>query len=193
MELSHPAHQMTLAGGVVVESPRNTPVLADVDVLVCGGGPAGIGAAMAAASCGARTMLLERHGMLGGVWTAGLLNPFFEAGTQGWLVDELVGRLRGAGAWHEWKSWAPTFSTETMKLLLEERFTALGIRWLYQVQIADTVVEDGRVRGVIAEGKGGRFAVLATPPSTPPEMATSRPELGRASVSAGRVMADSNR
>lgn len=152
---------MSVSTGSVLESPRRTPVQAEVDVLVCGGGPAGVGAALAAASCGARTMLLERHGMLGGVWTAGLLNPFFEAERQGWLVDNLVARLRTAGAWHAWKPWAATFDTETMKLLLEERFAGLGIDWRYHVQVADAIVEDGRVRGVVAEGKGGRFAVLA--------------------------------
>lgn len=59
----------------IQEAPRSTPVAADVDVVVVGGGPTGVGAALAAASGGAKTLLVERHGMLGGMWTAGLLNP----------------------------------------------------------------------------------------------------------------------
>ena len=49
---------------------RDVDVLADVDVCVAGGGPAGLGAALAAARLGARVCLLERHGILGGNFTA---------------------------------------------------------------------------------------------------------------------------
>jgi flavin-dependent dehydrogenase len=82
-------HAKRLEAGAVWEEPRYLPVRAEVDVLVCGGGPAGIGAALAAAREGARTLPIERWGQLGGVWTAGLLNPFFEAVGRGWVVDDL--------------------------------------------------------------------------------------------------------
>lgn len=152
---------MRIDVGCVHEDPRRTPVAAEVDVLVCGGGPAGVGAALAAAAAGARTLVVERHGMLGGVWTAGLLNPFFESDGHGWLVESLVRDLRAQGAWHPWKSWAPSFDTEAMKLLLERRFAEAGIEWWYHTQIADAIVVAGEVRGVIVEGKAGRQAVLA--------------------------------
>lgn len=80
----------------VLESPRHTNVISDVDVLVVGGGPAGIAAALAASQAGAKTLCIERHGMLGGVWTAGLLNPLFDAVGKGWLVEKLVERLIAA-------------------------------------------------------------------------------------------------
>lgn len=145
---------------VVVEAPRHTPVAADVDVLVVGGGPTGIGAALAAAREGARTLLIERHGMLGGVWTAGLLNPFFDFEKKGWLVAELIERLKKANAWLRWKfSW--TFDTEAMKLLLETMLSEAGAAAWYYSFVADTIVERGRVRGVIVESKSGREAVLA--------------------------------
>jgi ribulose 1,5-bisphosphate synthetase/thiazole synthase len=145
---------------VVVEAPRRTPVAADVDVLVIGGGPAGVGAALAAAREGARTLVVERHGMLGGVWTAGILNPFFDFHRKGWIVAELIEQLKQANAFQAWKfSW--TFDTEVMRLLLEDLFARAGIECWYYAYAADTIVEAGRVRGVVVESKSGREAILA--------------------------------
>ncbi len=156
------AHPMTIdrAAKLVVEAPRRTPVAADVDVLVVGGGPAGVGAALAAAREGARTLLIERHGMLGGVWTAGIMNPFFDFQRKGWIVAELIERLKAAAAFRPWKfSW--TFDTEMMRLLLEDLFAEAGAECWYYSLVVDTIVEAGRVRGVVVESKSGREAVLA--------------------------------
>lgn len=57
--------------------PVNLPVLGESDVLVCGGGPAGFVAAIAAARNGARTTLLERYGFLGGMASAGMVHPIY--------------------------------------------------------------------------------------------------------------------
>ena len=54
---------------------REIPVEGQYDVVVCGGGPAGIMAAVAAARCGARVVLVERYGCLGGMATRGLWAP----------------------------------------------------------------------------------------------------------------------
>lgn len=158
----HAVHPMEIdgAGRTVVESPRRTPVAAAVDVLVVGGGPTGVGAALAAAREGARTLLIERHGMLGGVWTAGLLNPFFDFQRKGWIVAELIERLKQALAWRAWKfSW--TFDIEAMKLLLETMLADAGVASWYYSLVTDTIVAGDRVRGVIVESKSGREAVLA--------------------------------
>ncbi len=64
--------------------------------------------------------VLERHGMLGGMWTAGLLNPLLES-RKGWRVEQLVDRLRQAGAWRDHASF-PEFDTEMMKCVLELMF-----------------------------------------------------------------------
>lgn len=143
----------------IQESPRRTPVAADVDVLVVGGGPTGVGAALAAASEGAKTLVLERHGMLGGMWTAGLLNPLFES-RKGWLVERLVDRLRDAKAWQDHPKF-PVFDVELMKYVLEEMLAEVNVDFWYHVHATDPVVVDHCVRGVIVEGKSGREAVLA--------------------------------
>ncbi len=57
----------------ITEAARQTDVCAEVDVLVCGGGSAGVAAAVAAARGGARVLLLERYGYLGGLATGGLV------------------------------------------------------------------------------------------------------------------------
>lgn len=153
-------HGKALEDGCVMESPRRVPIRSDVDVLVCGAGPAGTAAALAAAREGARTLLVERHGMLGGIWTAGLMNPFFECMRRGWVVQDIVDGLRRRGAFREW-FYAHTFDTESMKLLLEEMMQAAGVSLLYHTFVADAIVEDGRLRGVIIESKAGRQAVTA--------------------------------
>ena len=153
-------HEFAFADKHVLESPRRVPIRNDVDVLVCGGGPAGTAAALAAAREGARTLLVERHGMLGGIWTAGLMNPFFECMGRGWIVQDIVDRLRGRGAMRDW-FYSHTFDTEAMKRLLEEMMQEAGVSLLYHTFVADAIVENGRLRGVILESKAGREAVTA--------------------------------
>lgn len=144
----------------LTEEARRTPVVADVDVLVVGGGPAGVGAALAAGREGARTLLVERHAMLGGMWTAGLVNPFFEFRKKGWIVAEIVRRLESEGAWRPGAG-RSTFDTEAMVRLLERMMAGAGVEFWYHVLAADTVVEQGSARGIIVESKAGRAAILA--------------------------------
>lgn len=149
----------------ITEKPRQTPVVREVDVLVAGGGPAGAGAALAAASEGARVLVVERHGMLGSVWTAGLLNPFFDP-NKGWLVAQLIERLKAAGAWRDvglqlGNSPAPMFDVETMKYALECAMVEAGVEFWYHTIVTDAVMDGDRVTGVVVEGKSGREAVLA--------------------------------
>ena len=87
----------------ITEPARETTVFRETDVLVVGGGPAGIGAALAAARNGAKTMLLERYGHLGGLATGGLvlcIMPMSDGSTDlqvTGICEEIVERLKAAG------------------------------------------------------------------------------------------------
>lgn len=155
-------HDMEVASDstAVTEFPRQTPVAASVDVLVVGGGPAGVGAALAAAKEGAKTLLIERYGMLGGMWTAGLVNPLFDFHRKGWIVAELIDRLQAANAWMKWRH-AATFDTEAMKRTLEGMMAEAGVELWYYSLVVDAIVEDDAILGAIVESKAGREGVLA--------------------------------
>ena len=64
------------------------------DVIVCGGGPSGIAAAAAAARQGAKTALIERYGILGGMLTSGYVNPVLGSVAKGTMYDEITSLLR---------------------------------------------------------------------------------------------------
>ena len=59
----------------LTEPSREIPIVLEADVVVCGGGPGGFPAAIAAARHGAQTVLIERYGFMGGLATAGLVAP----------------------------------------------------------------------------------------------------------------------
>ena len=65
----HTYGNLSLAGSVFIEQQREIPIVGRPEVIVCGGGPAGIAAALSAARAGAKVHLIELAGCLGGVWT----------------------------------------------------------------------------------------------------------------------------
>ena len=69
---------------------QDIPVIASVDVLVVGGGPGGLGAAVMAARQGAKTMLVERYGCMGGMAFHGEVNPFMYTHVAGLSLDRPV-------------------------------------------------------------------------------------------------------
>ena len=80
------------------EAGRTVPIADNSDVVVCGGGPAGVAAALAAARTGAKTRLIESHGCLGGVWTAGLLCWILDTKDKPVLLQEILTGLKSVHA-----------------------------------------------------------------------------------------------
>lgn len=156
----------------------------ETEVLVAGGGPAGFGAAVAAARNGAQTMLIDRNSMLGGMATAGLVGPFMtcydddakEQIVKG-IFDELCTRTeeRG-GAVHPSKVEGMTpyssyyvkshrhvtpFMSEILAIVMEEMAQEAGVKLLYCVQLVDVLTQDGKIDGVVVSMKEGLTLIKA--------------------------------
>jgi len=144
----------------VAEPQRRVPVAYQADVVVAGSGPAGIAAALAAARSGATVRLLEMHGCLGGVWTAGMLAWMFEMHQPG-IPREISLRLDRRGARIGSDPNRYTYDIEEMKILLEEMCSEAKVQFQLHTRIAGAVVDRGRVTHLLTESKSGRQACAA--------------------------------
>ncbi|MHB8902576.1 MAG: FAD-dependent oxidoreductase [Thermoguttaceae bacterium] len=153
--------QPTSDAHTIAEPSRQTPVVEEVDVLVCGAGPAGVAAAIASARSGASTRLVEANGCLGGVWTAGLLSWILDTSNKTGLMRELLQRLQKRGASHAF-SGSVAYDVEEMKLFLEEICLEAGVRIRLHTRVCDAVRSPaGRLEAVITDSKSGRQAFRA--------------------------------
>ncbi|HWL52284.1 MAG TPA: FAD-dependent oxidoreductase [Chthoniobacteraceae bacterium] len=143
---------------LIEEPARRLPVAATHDVVVCGGGPAGVAAAIAAARAGADTCLVEAQGCLGGVWTSGLLSIILDGSNKTGLMPELRERLRAMGAIQPDRD---LYEAEAMKVLLEELCESAGVKVRLYTRLAAAQTQDRRLRHLILEAKEGRFALGA--------------------------------
>lgn len=148
------------------------------DVLVVGGGPSGIAAALAAAREHADVVLIEANGCLGGMATSALVGPFMTSfdstGTKQLIkgiFDELVLRLeKEGGAIHPSKCEKYTsysayridghsnlgpFNSDVLKRVAEQMCLESNVRILYNTTLIDSVVQDGKIQKCICAVNGG--------------------------------------
>ena len=165
---------MSLAA--VTEPARTTPVFGEYDVVVLGGGPAGIAAATSAARHGAKTLLVERYGFLGGMGTAAGVTNFcgLHANVHGTIrrvvrgvADDLLDRLRALDGLSEphlifGRIKAQAYDTSAFKCAADAMLLAAGAEMLFHaVAVGVTKTGDGRIDALLVETKSGRFALRA--------------------------------
>jgi hypothetical protein len=161
----------------VEEPARRTPVFGDVDVLVVGGGPAGLAAAVSAARHGARTLLVERYGFLGGMGTAGGVTNFAGLyGTRGGVMqqlvrgvaDELLQRIDALGGLNapqdglQGRIRVRSYDVAAYKCAADGLLLGAGVQLLLHA-LAVAVAKDaaGALTAVIVETRSGRRAITA--------------------------------
>ena len=152
---------------MIEEPARRVPVIADVDVLVAGGGPAGIAAAIAAAREGARTLLVDRYGYLGGMITGSHVVAILGMGdgerskARGILAEirqrmAMWGGMTMLGDGIDYRVDAEIFKWQAVEMVQEA-----GADLLLQTQVCAPILREGRVAGAYVESKSGRQAILA--------------------------------
>jgi hypothetical protein len=151
----------------VDERARKTAVLCTTDVLVVGGGPGGLAAAIAAARAGAQTTLLDRYGCFGGVITQVGVDSIAWYRHEGTVDLEGIGiefeqRARAFGGTQpESQSLSEALDPELFKVVADELLSEAGVQPLLHCLAVEPIVADGAAAGVICESKSGRLAVLA--------------------------------
>jgi hypothetical protein len=143
---------------------RTLTELEPVDVLVAGGGMAGVSAAVAAARQGARVLLVEQHADLGGTATTGGTAAFCgETTGQGEVFDAIVRELERLAAIAPYKPYrereARPFDHEVLKFVLQEQVLAAGVDLLVHTRVADVDAAGGAITGLILHSKSGLQAI----------------------------------
>ncbi|MDT8387826.1 MAG: FAD-dependent oxidoreductase [Thiogranum sp.] len=168
-------------------APRTARLAAETDVLVVGGGPAGIGAAMGAAQAGAEVILVERYGFFGGNATASLVMPLMSFHTQrphaekpgsatllpgdhgpgdpvlAGVVGDFIARLVAAGGAVSPSlktGYVVPFDPETFKIVAMEMLDQAGVKFLFH-SLASEVIGNGTLDGVVFETKSGPLVIRA--------------------------------
>lgn len=144
---------------------KNAPIVGEYDVVVCGGGPAGFIAAIAAARNGARTALVERYGFLGGMATMGYVNPvsvftYNDSQVVGGIPWEFVQKLENmGGGFIEKPLGNVAFEQEHYKLLAQRMTLEAGVDLYMHSYLSGCVMDGGRISQVIIENKNGTEAL----------------------------------
>lgn len=142
------------------EKSKQIPIAYRVDVVVAGSGPAGFAAAVCAARQGAKTVLIESLGNVGGIATSGMMSHF-TGSVKSKFYEELLHRMseRNEGAAKGVRT--ITIDPEQLKTLCLDMLEEAGVTLLLYTFASDVIMENGAIRGIVVENKAGRMAIMA--------------------------------
>jgi len=159
----------TQPANTVREPERHTPIVATADVVVCGGGPAGFIAALAAARNGARTVLVERLGFLGGAATGGFVGPISNFNNSrgdriiaGIPLEFVEAMATQGGAIVNQSGGNVPFDPEIYKRVSMRMVSDAPIHTLLHSHVVDCIVDPlapGKITHLLIESKSGRQAI----------------------------------
>ena len=138
----------------IIKEINDIQIVDSYDVIVCGGGPAGIAAAISAARNGAKTCLIELYGCLGGIWTTGLLSNIIDYQNKAGIMAEIIDRLNKSKAQIQ----AGNYDSEAMKLILEQMCTEAGVHIRLYTRVVAAIKKGRRLVSIITESNSGREA-----------------------------------
>ena len=150
---------------------QSVPVLEECDVLVCGGGCAGIAAAVSAARLGCSVVLLERWPSVGGMATNALVNGWHRSDREKVVIDGLVEESAQRAFTHDWIRLARNyphvhethwFDPEGMRIVWQRMLDEAGVRTYCNLVAGEPLAADGRIEGVLVDTKRGRRALLGS-------------------------------
>lgn len=165
---------MTENPAELIEPTRATPITLRADVVVAGGGPAGIAAAIASARAGARTLLVERYGFLGGAGTAaGVTNFCGLYAVRGGdafrvvrgIASDITEALTRIGAVVDpqpamgGRTFVAPYDAHTFKRVADDLLLGAGATLRFHTLAVGAIVEAGRIRVLLTESKSGRQAI----------------------------------
>lgn len=139
------------------EPIKELNVTKEYDVIVCGGGPAGVCAAISAARSGLKTALVEAMGCIGGIWTAGAMPWVIDCHNKGGIMKEISDRIIALGQGAKKRGNALIADVEALKLLLEEMCREAGVEIRLHTSVSGAVKDEkNNLKYIITESKSGR-------------------------------------
>jgi hypothetical protein len=136
-------------------SRRGVVEKSQYDVIVSGGGPSGIAAAIAAARAGAHTLLIEKNPFFGGAWTAASMSLVIDYDNKPGLMSEIRNELTARGAFERWYGWAGLFTVEPMKLLLDDMLAQAKVDLRLHTLVVGAESEGRQISALRTASKSG--------------------------------------